>query len=125
MAKEKILEKDIEDYLRDEVKRRGWDIHKNISDPRRGGTPGFPDETVILQFPNVLFVECKQPKTIVPYMNKRRRYFDTGDTKGCSKTDVRQFREHQRLIDLGHSVYVVGTYDEVDSFTEHAESLYC
>lgn len=124
MPAEKILEKDVEGYLRDEVRSQGWDIHKNISDPVKGGTPGFPDDTIILPYPTVLFVECKQPKTLVPYLKKRERFFETGDTTGCSKTEVRQFREQQRIERKGHDVYVIGTYDDVDKYIKLWETLY-
>lgn len=120
----KILEKDVEGYLRSKVMAQGWDIHKNISDPIKGGTPGFPDDTVILPYPTVLFVECKQPKTVGPYLKKRAKFVETGDTTGCSRTEVRQFREQLRLERKGHDVFVVGTYEEVDGFITLTRTLY-
>ena len=120
----KVLEKDVEGYLRDEVKLHGWDIHKNISDPVKGGTPGFPDDTIIMKFPYVAFVECKQPKTVGPYRKKRERFMTDGDVTGCSKTEVRQFREQDRLERKGHQTHIVGTYEEVDDLIDFLECLY-
>ena len=62
-AGKKILEKDIEAYLRDQCMAQGWNPKKNISDPIRGGTSGFPDQTIVLPYPNTLYVECKAPNT--------------------------------------------------------------
>lgn len=124
MPAAKVLEKDVEGYLRDQVRSLGWGIHKNVSDPIKGGTPGFPDDTVIFEYPYVAFVECKQPKTIGPYLKKRERYYESGDTTGCSKTDIRQFREQQRLLDQGHETHIVGTYEEVDGFIALMRALY-
>ena len=109
MAPKKILEKDVEGYLRDEVQRRGWGIRKNVSDPIKGGTPGFPDDTIT---------------TIGPYLKKRDRYMKTGDTTGCSKTEIRQFREQQKLEDLEHPVYLGGTHDDVDDLMALLEMTY-
>ena len=121
---EKIQEKDVEGYLRDEVNKRGWLIRKNINDPIKGGTPGFPDDTITLRFPYSVNVECKSLKTIGPYMKRRDRFWEHGDTTGCSKTDIRQFREQQKLEDLGHLVPVVGTFEEVDDLMVMLEALY-
>lgn len=123
-AGKKILEKDVEGYLCDECRKLGWNPKKNISDPIRGGTPGFPDQTIVLPYPNTLYVECKAPKTIGPYLKRRARWFETGDTTGCSKTDIRQYREQQLLEDLGHDVFIVGTYEQVDEFIAIARALY-
>lgn len=120
----KVLEKDVEGYLRDEVRSHGWDIHKNISDPKRGGTPGFPDDTIIMRHPYVHFVECKNPQTVGPYLRKRERFMAGGDTTGCSRTEVRQFQEQERLLDKGHVTHIVGTYEEVDDMIDFLECMY-
>lgn len=123
-AAKKIQEKEIEGYLRDEVQSRGWLIRKNISDPRRGGTPGFPDDTIIMRFPYSVNVECKRPDSVERYRKKKRIFEETGDTTGCSRTEVRQFREQQKLEDLGHPAYIVGTHDEVDDLIDLLEMTY-
>lgn len=124
MPAEKILEKDVEGYLRDEAHARGWHIRKNVSDPVKGGTPGFPDDTITMRFPYSVNVECKSPKTIGPYLKKRARFEQDGDTTGCSKTEIRQFREQQKLEDLDHPVYIVGTFEEVDDLMAILEMTY-
>ena len=124
MAVTKILEKDIEAYLKDRVREMGWGIHKNISDPRRGGTPGMPDDTIILADREVAWVECKNPQTIGPYLVKRAAYLLSGTLKGCSKTEVNQFREQEKLIDLKHRVHVVGTHAQVSEVIRELEIMY-
>lgn len=122
-TKKKILEKDVEAYLRDEVRSRGGVAHKNISDPRRGGTPGRPDQECVFSWPVLVQVECKAPDTVSRYLVKKRIFEEQGSTKGCSKTEIRQFREQRRLQDLGWWVAVVGTYPEVDELMLKVEQL--
>lgn len=124
MSGDKVLEKDIEGYLRDECRSRGMDIHKNISDPRRGGTPGLPDNTVILADMRVAWVEVKRPGTIARYLKKRDAYYKDGDTTGCSKTEIRQFREQMKLDDRGQRVFIVGTFRDVDECVSYMETFY-
>lgn len=120
----RLLEKDIEAHLRDEVRARGWGIRKYINDPIRGGTAGTPDQIVTLPGKIVAWVECKQPRSVGPYRKRRARYYETGDTTGCSKTEIRQFREQQLLEDQDQSVTIVGTYEEVDDLILKLEVMY-
>jgi len=120
----RIAEKDIEGYLRDEAQRMGWGIHKNISDPRKGGTPGLPDDVITLPSARVAWVECKAPDKLASYLKKRERFLEEGDTTGCSRTEVRQFQEQQKLEDQDQDVSVVGTYGEVDDLIDRLEVLY-
>jgi len=115
-----LTEKDIEAYFRDECKSRGWGCYKNISDPRRGGTPGFPDRTVVLPSGMVVFVELKSPKTINSYARRREDYYAGVDPKGTA-TEFRQWREQQKLFDLNAWVSVVGTYEQVNELMEMVE----
>ncbi len=112
----KILEAAVQSRLRDKVMSLGFGCHKMISDPKRGGTPGMPDTLVVLSHRKVEWVECKRPETVERYRAKRSRFFETGNTQGCSKTEIRQFREQQKLRDLNQVVSILGTYEEVDLF---------
>lgn len=94
----------------------GGDCHKMIADPRRGGTPGLPDSLILLGGAIMIWVECKRPDTVERYRRKREIFFNQGSTRGCSKTEIRQFREQDRLMDKGFEVSIIGTYDEVDAF---------
>lgn len=120
----KILEKDVEGYLRDQVKAIGVDCHKYINDPRRGGTPGLPDDILVLPDMRMIWAEVKRPDTIQRYLRKRTAYMHTGDVTGCSATEIRQFREQQKLMDRGHTVKVIGTYQDVDDLIEFMELFY-
>jgi len=120
----KVLEKDVEAYLRDRVLAIGCGCHKYINDARRGGTPGFPDRIVILPDGYApYYVEVKRPDTVGRYRTKRARYFESGDTTGCSKTEIRQFREQRKLLDLGQMVRVAGTFTEVDALVADIEAV--
>lgn len=103
---------------------RGWGIRKYINDPRKGGTPGTPDCILAMPDKIVVWVEVKQPATIVPYRRKREKFAKDGTTLGCTKTEIRQFREQQLLEDQGQDVRVVGTYDEVDDLIDILEMTY-
>lgn len=121
---DRIPESDIEAYLKDEVRKRGWGCNKNINDPIRGGTPGIPDQTVRLPGAHCAWVECKAPDKLQAYMKRRARFFETGDVTGCSKTDIRQYREQQHLLDEEQEVHVVGSYKDVDELMYYLDLLY-
>lgn len=120
----KILEKDIEGYLRDLARSAGIGVHKQISDPRRGGTPGMPDQLLILPDAHVWWAEVKRPGTVDRYLKKQAAYFANGEVEGCSKTEIRQFREQQKLLDSRHGVTIVGTYEHADELISMLEAIY-
>lgn len=97
-----MLEKDVEAYLVRRVKGCGGEAYKFTSPQRRN----VPDRLVLrrrVPKPNsigyftgiAIFVECKRPG---------------------EKCTEGQNREHQRLNDLGFSVYVVDSRESVDNF---------
>lgn len=86
------LEKDIERRLVDIVKKHGGLCLKWVCP----GWAGVPDRIVLLPGGRVLFVELKRPK---------------GGT-----LSTRQKWWRRKLRDLGFSVWVVWTDDDVDAF---------
>lgn len=106
-------EKDVESLLCDCVRALGCEAHKMVSDPVRGGTPGLPDRLVIMADWHVLWVECKSPKALARYLKKRDAFLRDGNTDGCSRTEVRQFTQQQKLMDAGHEVMIVGNEDGI------------
>lgn len=119
----KVLEKDVQAAIRDGVLRLGYGTRKYFSDVRRGGTPGTPDIIVELRDQVVIWIECKQPATVNKYRAKHDAFMKEGTTKGCSPTEIRQFREQQKLLDLNHDVRIIGTLEEVEEFINELEIL--
>lgn len=75
MKKERfeMLEKKIEKYLVEEVKRRGGSAFKFISP----GCDGVPDRVVLLPKGKIAFVELKAPgKILRPLQMKRKKDFE-------------------------------------------------
>ena len=88
-----MREKDIESYLRDEVKVLGGKAYKFVSP----GNAGVPDRLVCLPGGQVLFVELKAPgKKPTPLQNA----------------------EQAKLKKLGCHVYNLDCKDEVDKFID-------
>lgn len=88
-----ILEKAIEAYLRNQVKKRGGIAFKFVSP----GYNGVPDRLVIMPGGRVYFVEVK---------NERGRLSPL------------QLRCHNMLDALGIRVYVLWSKEDVDAFME-------
>lgn len=85
-----MREKDIEAYLRDQVKAAGgWA-------PKWGspGNSGVPDRIVFLPGGHTIFVELKAPG---------------------GKPRPLQLAQHKRLRDLGQQVWVIDSREQVDS----------
>ena len=60
MKSEKILEKDIESYLREEVKKVGGNAYK-FNSPENAGVP---DRIVLLPRSRIVFIELKAPGAV-------------------------------------------------------------
>ena len=86
-----MLEKDIEDYLRIMCERQGWLCVKLVSP----GNPGMPDRLVLRPDAPAVFVEMKSDQT--------------GHT-----LSPRQVVQHEKLNQLGLSVYVLWTIGDVN-----------
>lgn len=68
--KEQIRERDIEKYLRDEIKKIGAKAYKFISP----GNDGVPDRLLLLPIGVAIFVELKAPgKTSTELQSKRQK----------------------------------------------------
>lgn len=91
-----MREKDIESYLRDQVKRHGGIAYKFESP----GSIGVPDRIVIFPGGRIIFVELKAP-------GKKPR-----------PTQVRQM---QRLGFLGCDVRVIDSKEKVDEFIDEVK----
>jgi hypothetical protein len=90
-----MLERDVENYLRDEIKRIGGVAYKFVSP----GNDGVPDRLVCLPGGRIIFVELKAPgKTPTPL----------------------QVRQMDRLQDLGFIVLVLASVEAVDEFIRGA-----
>lgn len=89
-----MLEKTVESYLVNEVKKLGGKAPKWVSP----GNTGVPDRIVLLPGGRTYYVECKKPKG--------------------STTSARQRLWRKYLIDLGHSIYETHTKEQVDAFIE-------
>lgn len=87
----KISEKDIETYLRDEVKAIGGRAYKFVSP----GNSGVPDRMVCLPGGRIAFVELKAPG---------------------KKPTAMQERQHNLLRSLGFYVQVIDSIPGVDNF---------
>jgi len=93
-----MREKDIESYLRDEVKTLGGKAYKFVSP----GNAGVPDRVVCLPGGQVLFVELKAPgKKPTPLQNA----------------------EQSKLKKLGCQVYTLDCKDEVNAFIANCRLL--
>jgi len=86
-----VRERDIEAYLREKVKQLGGIAYKFVSP----GNAGVPDRLVLLPGGRVVFVELKAP--------------------GRQPTPL-QLRQQQRIRDLGFTVLVIDSKEEVDEF---------
>lgn len=86
-----MREKQIEEYLRDEVKARGGLCLKFTSPQRRS----VPDRICLMPHGVTIFVECKAPG---------------------QKPTPQQVREHERFRALGHTVLVIDTKEGVDLY---------
>ncbi len=86
-----MRERDIEAYLRDQVKAIGGIAYKFVSP----GNAGVPDRLVLLPGGRVVFVELKAP--------------------GRQPTPL-QLRQQRRIRDLGFTVLVIDSKEEVDEF---------
>ena len=95
----KLLEKDIEDYARDEFKKLGWIMEKFTSPQKRS----VPDDIITApDYPSALifFIEFKQPKeTATP----------------------QQMKDHAKRRELGAIVFVVDCYGQLDATIEIAK----
>lgn len=89
---DKVYERDIEAYLVDKCKARGWGCYKFTSPQRRN----VPDRIVIYPGGVIVFVELKAPG---------------------KKPTAGQLREHERLRALGCRVIVASSIETVDNFT--------
>jgi hypothetical protein len=86
-----MRERDIEAYLRDQVKAIGGIAYKFVSP----GNAGVPDRLVLLPGERVVFVELK--------------------ASGRQPTPL-QLRQQRRIRDLGFTVLVIDSKEEVDEF---------
>lgn len=84
-----MLEKEIEKYLCDQIKRVGGICEKFTSPNKRS----VPDRLVTLPFMPMFFVECKALK---------------------KKPTEAQIRDHIRRGELGVSVYIIDSKEAVD-----------
>ena len=87
------MEKHIEAYLVKRVKAMGGIAYKFVSPGRRG----VPDRIVVMPNGVTVYVELKAPG---------------------EKPEPHQEREHQRLRDRGHKVYVIDSLEGVKQLLE-------
>ena len=87
-----MLEKDIEDWLSDQIKALGGISYKFISP----GEPGVPDRIYILPNGQVWFVELKQQLGKVANIQKwqRQRLMD----KGCNYRLVKGMKDAKEFV---------------------------
>lgn len=86
-----MQEKDIEQYLREQVKAAGGKAYKFTSP----GNSGVPDRLVLLPEGRVAFVELKAP--------------------GKTSTPLQQMQQ-KKISDLGFQVLIIDSYTGVDDF---------
>lgn len=86
-----MREKEIEKYLREEIKKLGGIAYKFTSP----GNSGVPDRLVLLQWGVMAFVELKAPG---------------------GKTTAIQDRQISRIQKLDFNVYVIDSKEKVDDF---------
>lgn len=89
-----MLEKAVEQYLVNEVKKIGGKAPKWVSP----GNTGVPDRIVLLPGGRTYYIECKRPKGGI--------------------TSARQKLWRTYLTDLGHNIRQTYTKEEVDAFIE-------
>jgi len=88
-----MLERDVENHLRDEMKRLGGVAFKFVSP----GNDGVPDRLVCLPGGRIAFIELKAP--------------------GKKPTPL-QVRQMERLQGLGFCAMVLDSIEAVDEFTQ-------
>lgn len=93
---DKLTEKDIEKYLRDEIKKAGGIAYKFVSP----GNAGVPDRMVLLPGGRMVFVELKAPG---------------------KKPTALQNLQAKRISDLGFIVCFLDSKKEVDMLIELIE----
>lgn len=91
-----MLEKEIEKYLNDNIKKFGGRSYKFISP----GQSGVPDRIVFLPGGKIYFVELKRKK---------------GSPSALQKL------QHKRFKELGHEVYLLYGLDDVKRFIDEIE----
>lgn len=100
-----MLERDVEDYLVKRVKAMGGEVRK----VQWLGRNSAPDRIVMLprsgtaiwnSWSNTIWVELKNPKTIVTFPADAR--------------ERAQHREHERMRKMGQRVEVIGTLHQVE-----------
>ena len=89
-------ERHVEDYLRNESKKRNWLCYKFVSP----GRAGVPDDIVITDRGLVTFVECKS---------------ESGKLSELQKRTIEKMKEH------GAEVSVVYTREEIDELFKELE----
>jgi hypothetical protein len=88
-----IRERDIEKYLRDEIRRAGGRAYKFVSP----GNNGVPDRVILLPGGRIVFAELKAPgKTPTPL----------------------QAAQHAKIRALGFKVYVIDSKEAADIFLQ-------
>lgn len=92
------MEKDIERYLRDEIKKLGGIAYKFISP----GNAGVPDRLVLLPDGLMFFVELKAPG---------------------KKTRKIQDIQIARIVNLGFEVMIIDSKELVDHFIDFVKGL--
>lgn len=93
-----IRERDIENYLRDRVKKIDGIAYKFESP----GNAGVPDRLVLLPGGKVHFVELKAPG---------------------KKPTALQLAQHRKINKQGHSVLVIDSKEKVDAFIEQVKAV--
>ena len=97
--KSQIREKDIEEYLRDQVKTIGGKAYKFVSP----GNNGVPDRLIALPGGLVVFVETKAPG---------------------KKSTVLQSKKQGELAKLGFTVFKdIDSKSDVDTIIDHCKCL--
>ena len=86
-----MLEKDVEEYFRDQVKAAGGWAPKFVSP----GNTGVPDRLALFTGARIIFVELKAPG---------------------GKPTVKQLAQHRKLRKLGFEVLVIDSKPVVDEF---------
>ena len=99
MLKKELKEKDIEKYLRDEIKKVGGIAYKFVSP----GNAGVPDRLVLLPDGLMFFIELKAPG---------------------KKTRPIQDRQAGRIRRLGFKVEILDSKNKVDYFIKFVKGLY-
>lgn len=99
MVKDELKEKDVEKYLKDEIKKIGGIAYKFVSP----GNAGVPDRLVLLPDGLMFFVELKAPG---------------------KKTRKIQDRQAGRIRRLGFKVEILDSKNKVDYFIDFVKGLY-